>query len=93
MKYRKSRKAASVPMMMANMAVASWETILQRSMLIAQNACSQEEYVRMVQEKAEATMESSMKLLWSGGMAPMASLIAPFHRRATANAKRLRKKS
>jgi aminoglycoside phosphotransferase family enzyme len=79
-------------MMMANMAVASWETILQRSMLIAQNACSQEEYVRMVQEKAEATLESSMKLLWSGGTAPLASLIAPFHRRATANAKRLRKK-
>jgi hypothetical protein len=93
MKSRKIMEAASLPTMMANLTMASWETIMQRSMLIAQNACPPEEYLRMVQEKTEATMESGMKLLWSGGQASMASLIAPWHRRATANAKRLRKKT
>ena len=92
MKVRKNGSMASLPGMLTSMTMASWETIMRRSFLIAQNACPQEEYLRMVQEKAEATMESGMKLIWSGGQASMASLIAPFHSRAVKNAKRLRKK-
>jgi hypothetical protein len=92
MKARRRRKAASMPKMMANMTKASLETITYRSILMAQNACPPEEYVRMVQEKTEAAMESGMKWMMSGGLASMESLMAPWHRRAVANAKRLRDK-
>lgn len=78
--------------MMASMTKASLETITYRSILVAQNACPPEEYARMVQEKAEAAMESGMKWMLSGGFASINSLMEPWHRRAIANAKRLKKK-
>jgi hypothetical protein len=91
MKARKRRKAASLPSLMTNLTLASWETMARRTMLIAQNTCSPAEYQRMVSEKAAAAMESGMKLFFSGGLASMTSLMAPWSSRATANVKRLRK--
>jgi hypothetical protein len=92
MKGRSRGKALALPMLMTNMALASWETIARRTMMMAQNRCSTAEYGRMVSEKAAAAMESGMRMAWSGGGASLATLMAPWSRRATANAKRLRKK-
>jgi hypothetical protein len=92
MRIRK-RKAASLPVMaMTNLALASWETIAHRTMMMAQNKCSPAEYQRMVNEKATAAMQSGMKLISSGGRASLSSLMAPWLSKATANAKRLRRK-
>jgi hypothetical protein len=92
MKARKRRKAVFLPLLITKLTLASWETIARRTLLIAKDTCSQSEYQRMVREKAEAAMESSLKMISSGGRASIASLMAPWHSRATANAKRLRKK-
>jgi hypothetical protein len=46
----------------------------------------------MVHEKAQAAMETGLRLASGGGQASFASLMAPWYSRVTANAKRLRKK-
>jgi hypothetical protein len=94
MKTRKTRnkKAVSLPLMKTNLTLASWETVARRMFLISQNRCSQAEYQRMVSEKAAAAMSTGLTLMSSFGQASMTSLMAPWLRRATANAKRLRKK-
>jgi hypothetical protein len=79
-------------MMLTDLTLAFWETIARRTMLIAQNRCSKAEYRRMVREKAQAAMETGLRLASSGGQASINSLMAPWYSRVTANAKRLRKK-
>jgi len=92
LKARKSRKTLSLPAMMTDLMLASWETIARRTLLMAQNKCSPAEYRRMVKEKAEAAATSGLKFISSGGRASMTSVLAPWRSRAVANAKRLRKK-
>jgi hypothetical protein len=92
MKGRKRRKALSLPAMVTDLMSASWETIVRRTMLIAQNRCSPAEYQRMVAEKADAAAASGRKFIASAGKVSMASVLAPWRRAAVANAKRLRKK-
>jgi hypothetical protein len=92
MKARKRRKNLSLPGTMADLMVASWETIARRTLLMAQNTCSPVEYRRMVAEKAEAAAASGLKFISSGGRASMTSLMSPWRSRAVANAKRLRRK-
>jgi hypothetical protein len=72
--------------------VASWETILRRTLLMAQNKCSPAEYRQMVREKAEAAAISGLTLASSGGRASVKALLAPWYTRAKANARRLRSK-
>jgi hypothetical protein len=86
------RRKTSLPTMMTDLMLASWETFTRRMLLIAQNKCSPAEYRRMLNEKVEAATASGSKLVSSRGMATTASVLAPWHRRAVANAKRLRKK-
>ncbi len=57
--------------------------------MLAQGKCSSAEFARMVLEKQQALYLSGFALL-SGSSA--AAILAPFHRGATANAKRLRRK-
>jgi hypothetical protein len=78
--------------MMTDLLLHSWETVMRRTLLIAQNDCLPAEYRRMVKEKAEAAALSRLALISGGGKASMSSLLAPWHRRAKANAKRLRKR-
>ena len=92
MKTRKRRPKLSLAGMMTDLVLASWETITRRSLLIMQNDCSPAEYRRMVNEKAEAAARSAARLVSGGGRAKMTSLLVPWHTRATANARRLRKK-
>jgi hypothetical protein len=92
MTTRKRRKAPSLPAMMTDLTMASWETITHRTLMMAQNACPPAEYQRMLTEKTQAVMESSTRLILSGGMTSLTSLIAPWYKLASANAKRLRNK-
>ena len=82
-------QAVRLPAMMTEMMFSSFETIARRSWMLAQGKCSPTECARMVLEKQQALALSGFALL-SGASA--ASILAPFHRGATANAKRLRRK-
>ncbi len=75
--------------MMAQLTVASWETIFYRTVMMARQTCSPAEFQRMFTEKA-AAMHGSTTALMSrkGGRA----VLAPFLGRARGNAKRLRRK-
>jgi hypothetical protein len=70
MRARKRRKAVSLPMMMTDLMMASWETIARRTLLVAQNKCSPAEYHRMVREKALAAATFGLRLISSGGRHP-----------------------
>jgi hypothetical protein len=78
----------SFPVMMAELMFSSWETIAWRTLMIAQGNCSPAEYQRMVTEKMEAVQSSSLALSSQGDMV---AALRPWHRSATANARRLRK--
>ena len=54
MTKRKRMKAVPLPVMMAELTFASWETIARRTWMMAQGTCSPAEYRRMVHEKAQA---------------------------------------
>jgi hypothetical protein len=67
MRARKRRKNLSLPMMMTDLMLASWETIARRTLLMAQHKCSPAEYRRMVREKTQAAAASGLRLISSGG--------------------------
>ena len=73
--------------MMAELSAASWETIIHRSLMMAQGTCSAAEYRRMGEEKA-AAISASFAALISGR--DHEAVMRPFLVRARANAKRLR---
>jgi hypothetical protein len=74
---------------MARLTLASWETILRRSLLIASGTCPPAEYRRMVREKLEAMQRAGFAAAMGRSNA---AILAPFVRRSRANAKRLRRK-
>lgn len=75
-------------MMMASLTMASWETIIRRSMMMAQGTCSAAEYQRMVAEKVIAAQKSMLAAATGRGHAEM---LAPYVTRTRANVKRLRR--
>jgi hypothetical protein len=77
----------ALPIMMTELAMASWETIWHRTALMATGACTQAEYGRMVHEKMRAMQQSGLAMMEGKDTE---AVLRPFHRRATANAKRLR---
>jgi hypothetical protein len=87
MKKQSRRRPAVSPLMMAQLAAASWETIYRRSLLMAQGTCSSAEYHRMVSEKTVAMRLSARALMTGQGGA---AVVAPFLSRASRNARRLR---
>ncbi len=89
MKKRSRTTPLDLPLMMARLTFASWETIFHRTMMMAQGTCSAAEYQRMAAEKAAAMGHSLTALATGRGQAAM---LAPFVTRARANAKRLRRK-
>ncbi len=74
--------------MLTALTLESWETIYRRSVLMAQGACGPLEYQRMVAEKAEALQAASFALMTGRGNA---AVVAPYLKRARANARRLRR--
>jgi hypothetical protein len=88
----KKQAPASLPVMMMELAFASWETIGRRTLMMARGTCSAAEYSRMMQEKMAASERSAAVLMRSGPVTDWAALMAPWHARATSNARRLRGK-
>lgn len=76
--------------MLAETTMASGETILRRTVLMATGKCSPDEYQRMVLEKVQAAQASAVALLTGRGEK---AVLAPWHGRVVANAKRLRRKT
>lgn len=73
--------------MLARLAMALWETILHRTLLMTNGTCSAAEYGQMVAEKTDADLSATVALMTGqGGTAA----ITPYLDAATANAKRLR---
>lgn len=91
MNKRRRRKLVPLPLMAAELALSSWETIAHRTRMMAQGGCSPAEYQRMVLEKMEAACHSGLALAFPGKGDAAAAVLAPWHSRATANARRLRK--
>jgi len=87
---KRKRPATPLPLLLGELTLASWETIFRRSLMMAQGTCSWSEYWRMVDEKMHAAHQSGRALARHGSADP-AKLLSPWHRRATANARRLRK--
>ncbi len=82
--------AYALPMMMARLTMASWETIFRRSLMMAQGTCTPAEYQRMAAEKV-AAMQTSMLALARGRS--HAAVLAPFVSRTRANVRRLRREA
>jgi hypothetical protein len=80
--------AFALPMMMARLTMASWETIFRRSLMMAQGTCTPAEYLRMTEEKV-AAVQTSMLAMARGRS--HAAMLAPFVSRTRANVKRLRR--
>jgi hypothetical protein len=78
----------SLPIMWTELAIASWETVWHRTALMVTGECTPAEYERMVAEKMKAVYQSGMAMA-AGKDAE--AVLRPFHKHATANAKRLRK--
>jgi hypothetical protein len=74
--------------MMAELTMASWETIFRRSLMMAQGTCTPAEYQRMTAEKVAAMQQSMVALATGKGHA---AALAPFVTRTRANVRRLRR--
>ena len=86
------RPPPPLPLLLAELTWASWETVLRRSMMVALGTCSDAEYRRMITEKMNAVHQSSRLALWPGIGGDPADMVRPWHRAATRNARRLRRK-
>ena len=89
---RKRRRKKRVPLPLMELALASWETVGRRGAMIARGKRSPAEYSRMVIEKMSATTRSAASLSRSRRAPDWTAVLAPWHLRATANARRLRRK-
>jgi hypothetical protein len=78
--------------MVAELALASWETIARRTLLMLRGTCPPAEYARMLLEKTSAAQASALALSRKRGGHRTRGVLGPWHRGATANAKRLRKR-
>lgn len=89
---RNAPSPVALPFLMTELALASWETIFHRTMMMAQGTCTQAEYARMVTEKVAAAQYSAIALAKPWTSIEPAAVLAPWHRRASINARRLRRK-
>ena len=89
---KRQRAPALPPLMFAELALASWETIARRTLMMAQGTCTPAEYARMVIEKAAAGQSTALALSRKRTRHNLRSVLGPWHRGATANVKRLRKR-
>jgi hypothetical protein len=75
------------PKMMAQLTLASWETVWHRIVLMGQGACTISEYQLMASEKVEALQLSTLALLTG---CSQEEIVTPYLERAQNNASRLR---
>ena len=84
---RKRKTPLPLPLLLFELGIASGETITRRSWMVAQGRCSARERRRMVEEKSAAALASIAAM--ANPQADFAALLRPWHKAATANAKRL----
>ena len=75
----------------ADLAIASWETIARRSWMMLIGECSPTEYHQMMHEKLEAACDSVFAVAFTPAHEMVSAALAPWTQRALANAQRLRK--
>jgi hypothetical protein len=92
MKSRRRRMRTPSLDPMTDLLLSSWETITHRTFLLLQGRCSAVECQKMVAEKVEAAALSATWLTTHPGQLST-GILDPWRRRATANARRLRKRS
>ena len=63
MKRLTRRRRQTLPNIVSELMVASWETIARRGALVAQGTCAPSEYQRMIMEKAAALQHSALALM------------------------------
>ena len=80
--------AFKLPLMLAELTAASFETMWHRTTLMMSGECTSNEYERMLTEKMRAVQLSTAAMVSGDSLEAM---LHPFHKRATANARRLRK--
>jgi hypothetical protein len=80
-----------LPVMLAELALASWQTMTCRMSMIALGTCTAVEYQKMATEKLLAAQRSVLAGL-RPSRNPDTAILAPWHRAASANAKRLRRR-
>ncbi|HLY55992.1 MAG TPA: hypothetical protein VKS60_10575 [Stellaceae bacterium] len=87
------KRSKPLPLIWGELALASWETIVHRTVLMASGQCTPQEYHRMGAEKLRALQRSAL-VLASGrtGDAAVVALLRPWLGPARANAKRLRRR-
>jgi 23S rRNA maturation mini-RNase III len=73
---------------LAELTLSSWETIVRRTLMMAQGTCTVAEYQRMTTEKVAAMQQSMLAVATGRGQA---AALAPFVTRTRANARRLRR--
>jgi hypothetical protein len=86
--FKSLTAAYTVPLMMTELAAASFETVWHRTALMMTGACTPREYERMITEKMHALHLSTAAAVTGESLE---AVLRPFHTRATANARRLRK--
>jgi len=78
---------------LAELALASWETMLWRNWAVLRGTCPPAEFGRMAAEKAAAAWATGLALLRAGPSATLEDALSPWRRRAAANARRLRRQA
>jgi hypothetical protein len=84
------RSKPPLPLLFAELFIASAETIAHRAALAASGKLHAAERKRMLEEKIRAAQKAGLALMKP--QVSMAALIAPWHRAARRNAKRLRRR-
>ena len=87
---RRTRRQPPMPVMMAELAVASAQTIAHRTTLAVTGRCTHAEYSKMVVEKMTAMQQMALAAMVPGVTAM--ALLTPWHRAATRNSRRLGRK-
>lgn len=82
-----------LPLIVAELAIASWETMTHRSLMMVLGTCTRAAYQRMLLEKLSATQRSVLLRCqpWDG--LDVTALPDLWHQRAAANARRLRQQA
>lgn len=86
---RRSRSPSNAPWLLAELGAAAAETIARRMMLMGTGQCTHAEYLKMVTEKVSASQSAWLELA-SSPWTLWTSMLAPYHRAARSNARRLR---
>jgi len=88
MKKHPDDSPMAVATLLTQLAMASWETMFHRTVMMVQGTCSPAEYQRMTTEKVAAMQQSMLALATGRGQA---AALVPFVTRTRANVRRLRK--